>query len=65
VVDLKEREPQYRALTKRVLAKRASARLGEPVLATGASTAPALRGKPAPAPRPGARPTARPAKRRP
>ena len=62
VVDLKEREPQYRALTKRVLAKRASARLGEPVLAGPA--VPALRGKPAPAPKPGARPATRPAKKR-
>jgi preprotein translocase subunit SecF len=63
VVDMKNREQQYRSLAKRVLAKRSSARLGEPVLA--GTPAPELRGKPAPAPRPGVRPAARPAKRRP
>ncbi len=63
VVDMKNREQQYRSLTKRVLAKRSSARLGEPVLA--GAPAPDLRGKPAPAPKPGVRPAARPAKRRP
>jgi preprotein translocase subunit SecF len=70
VVDLKEREPQYRTLTKRVQAKRASARvLAEPAVAGGAAVAgPSLsvpRGKPAPAPRPGARPASRPVKKRP
>lgn len=58
VCDLTERQSAYRALTKRVQAKRASeaARLatGEPALAgTGA---PRRTGGPAPAPRPGARP---------
>lgn len=63
VVDLKEREPGYRALAKRVQAKRASARLGEPVLA--AAPVPSLRGNPMPAPKPGAKPVKRPAKKRP
>ncbi len=64
VVDLKEREPEYRNLTKRVQAKRVAGRtpVVEPALA---GTAPAPRGKSAPAPRPGARPASRPAKRRP
>ncbi|HKF31850.1 MAG TPA: protein translocase subunit SecF [Jatrophihabitantaceae bacterium] len=58
VCDLTEPQPAYRALTKRVQAKRAAeaARLatGEPALAgTGA---PRRTGGPAPAPRPGARP---------
>jgi preprotein translocase subunit SecF len=58
VCDLTEPQPAYRALAKRVQAKRASeaARLatGEPALAgTGA---PRRTGGPAPAPRPGARP---------
>ncbi|MGI8665733.1 MAG: protein translocase subunit SecF [Jatrophihabitans sp.] len=61
VVDLKNREQQYRSLTKRVLAKRNTARLGEPVLA--GPPAGALRGQPAPAPRPGVRPAAKPAKK--
>jgi preprotein translocase subunit SecF len=64
VVDLKQREPQYRSLSKRVLAKRANARLAEPALA-GGPAAPVRRGTPAPAPKPGARPASRPAKRRP
>ncbi|HTZ45621.1 MAG TPA: protein translocase subunit SecF [Jatrophihabitans sp.] len=65
VVDLKEREPRYRSLTKRVLAKRAAQRLpGEPVLAGSAGTPAASRGMPAPAPKPGARPASR-GKRRP
>lgn len=63
VVDLKQREPQYKSLSKRVLAKRSSARLGEPALA-GAPIQ-ARRGAPAPAPKPGARPATRPAKKRP
>ncbi len=57
VCDLTERQPAYKALTKRVLAKRASeaAKLkGEPALA--GSGAPRHTGAPAPAPRPGARP---------
>ncbi|MDQ2837042.1 MAG: protein translocase subunit SecF [Actinomycetota bacterium] len=64
VVDLKNQEPQYRSLAKRVLAKRNSARLAaEPVLA--GPPASVLRGAPAPAPKPGARPATRPAKKRP
>jgi preprotein translocase subunit SecF len=58
VCDLTERQPAYRALTKRVTAKRASeaAKLatGEPALAVPA--APRRAGGPSPAPRPGARP---------
>jgi preprotein translocase subunit SecF len=58
VCDLIERQPAYRALTKRVLAKRASeaarATAVEPALAGAA--APRRAGGPAPAPRPGARP---------
>jgi preprotein translocase subunit SecF len=58
VCDLVERQPAYKALTKRVVAKRASeaakAAAGEPALAgTGA---PRRVSGPAPAPRPGARP---------
>jgi len=57
VVDLTEREPQYKALTKRVLAKRASdARRAEEAALTGASAAPRRTGAPAPAPKVGARP---------
>ncbi len=71
VVDLTERQPEYRALTKRVVAKRSSeaakaGRAGE-LAGVGAGSAagggvalrkPAARraGGPAPAPRPGARP---------
>jgi len=58
VCDLVERQPAYKTLTKRVVAKRASeaAKLatGEPALA--GSGAPRRSGGPAPAPRPGARP---------
>jgi preprotein translocase subunit SecF len=65
VVDLKEREPAMRALTKRVMAKRAAAaKLGEPALAAATpvnQTAP--RGAPAPAPKPGVRPARKPRKR--
>jgi len=65
VVDLKEREPQYRALTKRVQARRSSARVGvEPAIA-GAPAPVLRRGVPAPAPKPGARPASRPARKRP
>ena len=62
VCDLVERQPQYKALTKRVIAKRASeaarqAAAGEPALAGSAGSAAARRtGGPAPAPKPGARP---------
>ncbi len=59
VVDLTERQPAYKALTKRVAdrrardASRAQALTTEPALA---ATMPQRRGAPAPAPRPGARP---------
>jgi preprotein translocase subunit SecF len=57
VVDLTEREPQYKALTKRVVAKRASeARRAEEAALTGATVAPKRTGAPAPAPKVGARP---------
>jgi preprotein translocase subunit SecF len=65
VVDLVELQPQYKELTKRVTAKRASeaARAqAEAVALAGGGTvtatkvAPRRTGKPAPAPRPGARP---------
>lgn len=65
VVDLKNREPRYQALAKRVRARQAAPRVGEPVLAGTNAAAPARRGDPMPAPRPGARPSSRPAKRRP
>jgi preprotein translocase subunit SecF len=68
VVDLTEREPQYKQLTKRVMAKRASEAkraveaelVGAPSGATGSVHAPSRpAGQPAPAPRPGARPQRR------
>ncbi|WP_375486143.1 protein translocase subunit SecF [uncultured Jatrophihabitans sp.] len=63
VVDLTEREPQYKALTKRVMAKRSSeARKAEEagLAGVGAGTATSARtGGPAPAPRVGARPARR------
>jgi preprotein translocase subunit SecF len=65
VVDLTEREPQYKQLTKRVMAKRASEakKLADAELvATAAGTtvaAPRPAGQPAPAPKPGARPQRR------
>jgi preprotein translocase subunit SecF len=69
VVDLTERDPRYKALTKRVVAKRASERrklaeaaaAGEPAVAgAGTSVIGGHRGGgPAPAPRPGARPQQR------
>ncbi|HEV2887956.1 MAG TPA: protein translocase subunit SecF [Jatrophihabitans sp.] len=63
VVDLKEREPRYRGLTKRVQARNSSARVAEPATV---GTAPVIRrGTPAPAPKPGARPASRPARKRP
>ncbi|HST48150.1 protein translocase subunit SecF [Jatrophihabitans sp.] len=55
VVDLKEREPQYRALTRRVEARRSAGRVADEAALAGA-TAPVRRGTPAPAPRPGVRP---------
>jgi preprotein translocase subunit SecF len=73
VVDLTEREPRYKALTKRVMAKRASERkklaeaaATEPAVATAGSAAIGSHrgGGPAPAPRPGARPQQRPRRRR-
>ncbi len=64
VVDLKEREPRYRTLTKRVQAKRSAARAAEPAV-VGAAPAAVRRGTPAPAPRPGARPSTKPARKRP
>ncbi|HEX2902311.1 MAG TPA: protein translocase subunit SecF [Jatrophihabitans sp.] len=62
VVDLKNREPRYQALAKRVRARQATVRPGEPTLA-GAAT-PVRRTEPMPAPRPGARPATRPGRRR-
>ena len=60
VVDLTERDPQYKALTKRVEAKRSSeARRIEEAALTGAAVAPKRTGAPAPAPRVGARPERR------
>lgn len=60
VCDLVERQPAYRALTKRVAAKRASeaarAAAGEPELAGAGARRARRGGGPAPAPRPGARP---------
>jgi preprotein translocase subunit SecF len=57
-VELTEREPQYRALTKRVVAKRSSeTRKAAEAEATGTVLAGARRGLPAPAPKVGARPT--------
>jgi preprotein translocase subunit SecF len=57
VVDLTEREAEYKALTKRVVAKRASeARRIEEAALTGATVAPRRTGGPAPAPKVGARP---------
>jgi len=67
VVDLTEREPQYKQLTKRVAARRSSEAAkaavaqAEPatVAAAPAARAPRGAGGPAPAPRPGARPQRR------
>jgi preprotein translocase subunit SecF len=64
VVDLKNREPQYQGLARRVQARRASASMAvEPALA--GATPVVRRGTPAPAPKPGARPASRPARKRP
>ncbi len=60
VVDLTERDPQYKALTKRVAAKRASeAKRASDAELAGVAAAPARRTGPAPAPRVGARPERR------
>jgi preprotein translocase subunit SecF len=60
VVDLTERDPQYKALTKRVVAKRASeARKAEEAELTGVAVAPRRSSGPAPAPKVGARPERR------
>jgi preprotein translocase subunit SecF len=66
VVELTEREPAYKALTKRVVAKRASEarKIGEPVAAGGVATLQRGPSRPtggggAPAPRPGAKPRRR------
>jgi preprotein translocase subunit SecF len=60
VVDLTERDPQYQALTKRVVAKRASeARRAEEAALTGAPVSSKRTGAPAPAPKVGARPERR------
>jgi preprotein translocase subunit SecF len=61
VVDLTEREPAYKALTKRVRDKRATEAVRSEALA-GATPAKRAVG-PAPAPRPGARPQQRPRRR--
>jgi len=64
VVDLKNREPQYQGLAKRVQARRSSARLADEPVPAGAAPV-VRRGTPAPAPKPGARPASRPARKRP
>ncbi|HEX8096228.1 protein translocase subunit SecF [Jatrophihabitans sp.] len=65
VVDLKEREPQYKGLAKRVQARRSSARVTAEPAVVGAPAPVVRRGTPAPAPKPGARPASRPARKRP
>ena len=64
VVDLKNREPRYQSLMKRVQARQSSARVVAEPATVGAAPA-VRRGTPAPAPKPGARPANRPARRRP
>jgi preprotein translocase subunit SecF len=60
VVDLTERDAQYKALTKRVVAKRASeAKRAVEAELTGVAVAPRRSSGPAPAPRVGARPERR------
>jgi preprotein translocase subunit SecF len=60
VVDLTERQPEYKALTKRVQAKRASeARRAAEAELVGAPAPQHSAGAPAPAPRPGAKPQRR------
>ena len=70
VVELTEREPKYRALTRRVLARRAAdakdvAKRDDPAAEIVTSAAAKRAAAPAPAPRPGARPASRPSGRRP
>ena len=66
VCDLTERQPAYRALTRRVLARRAAdAKAGKTEARREAEPVLSGRGTPAPAPRPGARPSNRPAAKRP
>jgi preprotein translocase subunit SecF len=65
VVDLKNREPQYQGLTKRVQARRSSARVAAEPAVVGAPAPVVRRGTPAPAPKPGARPASRPPRKRP
>jgi preprotein translocase subunit SecF len=64
VVDLKNREPQYQGLAKRVQARRSSARVADEPVPAGAAPV-VRRGTPAPAPKPGARPAGRPVRKRP
>jgi preprotein translocase subunit SecF len=64
VVDLVERDPQHRALAKRIQAKRTSARAAAEPAVVGATPV-IRRGSPAPAPKPGVRPANRPARKRP
>jgi preprotein translocase subunit SecF len=60
VVDLTERDPRYKALTKRVAAKRSSeAKKAADSVLTGAVAAPRRNSGPAPAPKVGARPERR------
>jgi preprotein translocase subunit SecF len=60
VVDLTEREPAYKQLTKRVIAKRSSeARKAAEAELTGATVAPRRASGPAPAPKVGVRPEGR------
>jgi preprotein translocase subunit SecF len=63
VVELTEREPAYKALTKRVAAKRASeARKGADELVSTTTAPRRVSNSPMPAPKPGARPTSAAAK---
>lgn len=70
VVDLTERTPEYRALTKRVVAKRSAEARREAenaeLVAAGLPPRPSSRrtGAPAPAPKPGARPATRQRRKR-
>jgi preprotein translocase subunit SecF len=63
LVELKEREPHFKALAKRVQAKRASAAARAAVPALSGAPTVTSRGAPAPAPKPGARPARKPRKR--
>jgi preprotein translocase subunit SecF len=64
VVELKNREPQYRGLAKRVEARRSAGRTAEEAALAGAAPT-VRRGTPPPAPKPGVRPAGRPARKRP